>query len=185
MHHQDEGLGFDLADQGADATWPMMGLAELWKMARLVGTVTGDPRDCASEGVMGQHHYQKVLGEAREVCAEGAGVAGNAGGSSGGRRSVRKGRAWPEMQEGVWPTTPAPTPSGHRPPAAAESVLPCPSLLRLIGASVTPGTTALLCDCLSVSFPAASGAKTIFYLSRIPWYFVRYLTKAISQSIST
>lgn len=156
MHHQDEGLGFDLADQGADATWPMMGLAELWKMARLVGTVTGDPRDCASEGVMGQHHYQKVLGEAREVCAE-----------------------------GVWPTTPAPTPSGHRPPAAAESVLPCPSLLRLIGASVTPGTTALLRDCLSVSFPAASGAKTIFDLSRIPWYFVRYLTKAISQSIST
>lgn len=67
MHHQDEGLGCDLADQGADATWPMMGLAELWKMARLVGTVTGDPRDCASEGVMGQHHYQKVLGEAREV----------------------------------------------------------------------------------------------------------------------
>lgn len=104
MHHQDEGLGFDLADQGADATWPMMGLAELWKMARLVGTVTGDPRDCASEGVMGQHHYQKVLGEAREVCAEGAGVA----------------------------DTPAPTPSGHRPPAAAESVLPCPSLLRVL-----------------------------------------------------
>lgn len=165
MHHQDEDLGFDLADQGADATWPMMGLAELWKMARLVGTVTGDPRDCASEGVMGQHHYQKVLGEAREVCAEGAGVAGNAG------RSVAD--------------TPAPTPSGHRPPAAAESVLPCPSLLRLIGASVTPGTTALLRDCLSVSFPAASGAKTIFYLSRIPWYFVRYLTKATSQSIST
>lgn len=79
MHHQDEGLGFDLADQGADATWPMMGLAELWKMARLVGTVTGDPRDCASEGVMGQHHYQKVLGEAREVCAEGAGVAADSG----------------------------------------------------------------------------------------------------------
>lgn len=112
MHHQDEGLGCDLADQGADATWPMMGLAELWKMARLVGTVTGDPRDCASEGVMGQHHYQKVLGEAREVCAEGAGVAGNAG------RSVAD--------------TPAPTPSGHRPPAAAESVLPCPSLLRVL-----------------------------------------------------
>lgn len=45
-------------------------------MACLDGTVTGDQRDCASKGVMGQHHYQKVLGEAREVeglCGRGRG----------------------------------------------------------------------------------------------------------------
>lgn len=113
MHHQDEGLGFDLADQGADATWPMMGLAELWKMARLVGTVTGDPRDCASEGVMGQHHYQKVLGEAREVCAEGAGVAGNAGRSVAADSGTDAKRPSPACRRGISSSLPV-TPSTYR-----------------------------------------------------------------------